>query len=226
MDFATALAYYGRMRALDRLLPLLTASTPDGVPGRVVSVFNPKLESFGGIVPDDLGLRQPANFTMRHRMAHMGLMMTFYLEAVAQRYPGRLALVHYYPGSVITDIGFNSKLPWYQRAVFGALQPVMYFFSVSEADCGQYVAFLGSSCYPAAPVGDKASVAPPPAGTAIAVGSDGKPGSGAYRITFNGDTMAPNPKLAAYREAGLVDKTYEYTQAAFAAIAAGTKFTE
>ncbi|KJR87519.1 short-chain dehydrogenase/reductase [Sporothrix schenckii 1099-18] len=226
LDWPTAIAYYGRARLVDRLLPLLTQAVAPAAVGHVVWVLNPGLE--GDIVTDDLSLRNPKNFTLRNGGAHLSLFATFYLEALAARHPGTLALVHYYPGLVKTGIAQTSNLGFFTRALIRVAVPLMRLTSVPEAESGQRIAFLGTTAvYP--PAHDTTAAAGArklPEGTSVSTGADGTVGSGAYRITYDDEVFKHNDKSAKYREDGTAEKIYEHTQRAFSTIAAGNKFTE
>lgn len=222
-----AIAYYGRARLVDRLLPLLTQAVSPAAVGHVAFVMNPGLE--GDIVASDLSLRASKNFTLRHRGSHLAIFSTFYMEALAARNPGTLALVHYYPGAVKTGIGETSHFGLFTRTMFRIVLPLMRLTNVPEAESGQRVAFLGTTgVYPPAGGGAAASSssAKPPTGTSVSTGADGKVGSGAYRINFDNEVSKPNDKAAGYRAQGMADTIYEHTQRAFDTIAAGEKFTE
>ncbi|KAI1379108.1 hypothetical protein F4677DRAFT_442838 [Hypoxylon crocopeplum] len=65
IDKYFCLLYYSRMRFIDQLLPLLTASP---LPGHVVSVLNSGREA--AIVADDMALKDPRNQGLRTGFAH------------------------------------------------------------------------------------------------------------------------------------------------------------
>lgn len=222
LERSMAIGYYGRVRLVDRLLPLLTQTVSPPAVGHVAFVMNPSLE--GNIVVDDLSLREPRAFSLRKRGSHLALFSTFYMEALAARNPGTLSLVHYYPGNVKSGIAETSQIGFFMRTMFRIAMPLMRIVRVPEAESGQRVTFLGTtSVYP--PAGDKVA-RKLPTGLSVSVGADGKVGSGAYRINYNDDVLKQNEKATKYREDGLMDKIYEHTQRAFAAAAAGKKFEE
>ncbi|OAA59808.1 short chain dehydrogenase reductase [Niveomyces insectorum RCEF 264] len=224
IDHVTALVYYGRARAIDRLLPLLTdaagGATSSHV-GHVVAVVNPRLE--GPLNADDLSLRDPKNFTFGQRSAHMALGTTLYLQALATRHPGRLAGVHYYPGVVMTDIFKSSPLPWWARWLTRLVTPLFYVLSVSDKECGERVAFLASTAHFPPKAAPNAKPAP---SAANILGADGQPNSGAYRLNYDGEAIKTNKLVAEYEANGLLEKWYAHTTAAFAAVEAGRPFTE
>ncbi|KAL1888390.1 hypothetical protein Sste5346_009598 [Sporothrix stenoceras] len=222
LEWSMAIGYYGRVRLVDRLLPLLTQTVSPPAVGHVAFVMNPQLE--GDIVVDDLSLRNPKAFSLRNRGSHLAIFSTFYMEALAARNPGTLSLVHYYPGGVKSGIAETSNLGFFIRTMFRIALPLMRIVNVPEAESGQRIAFLGTtSVYP--PSGDKAA-RKLPTGTSVSVGADGKVGSGAYRINYNDDSLKNNDKASKYRADGVGEKIYEHTQRAFQTVAAGKKFEE
>ncbi|CAK7240804.1 MAG: hypothetical protein STHCBS139747_002252 [Sporothrix thermara] len=228
LERPAAIAYYGRMRVVDRLLPLLTQTVSPPAPGHVAFVMNPSLE--GNVVADDLSLRQSKNYTLRNRGAQISSYTTLYGEALAARHPETLALVHYYPGGVKSNISETSSLGWFTTAVFRVAIPLMRIAQVPEAESGQRVSFLGeTSVYPPAQYHSKtpaAAAGGPAAKVPVSEGGDGKTGSGAYRINYDDEVMKPVAKMAAYREQGMVEAIYKHTQRAFEVIASGKVFTE
>ncbi|CAK7236875.1 hypothetical protein SCUCBS95973_009757 [Sporothrix curviconia] len=223
LERPAAIGYYGRVRVVDRLLPLLTQTVSPPSPGHVAFVMNPQLE--GNIVADDLSLRQPKNFTLRNRGAQMSTYTTFYCEALAARHPGALSLVHYYPGGVKSNISETSSLGLFTRTMFRIAMPLMRITQVPENESGQRVGFLGeTSVYP--PAGFSVKPAGATAKVPVSKGADDKTGSGAYRINYDDEVLKFNDKAAGYRAQGMADTIYKHTQRAFDVIASGSKFTE
>ena len=103
------------------------------------------------------------------------------------------SFVHVYPGLVRTSIYTNS-FPAPLAAVYNyGMWPMMWPFSVNIEESGQRHLFHSTSArYPAS----KLSTSSGSQGTAIpdnlgvAVGSAGKPGSGAYLMNWKGETSA------------------------------------
>ncbi|EFX03829.1 short chain dehydrogenase reductase [Grosmannia clavigera kw1407] len=227
IDFASSLFYYGRMRVVDQLLPLLLSvqeddvvnDTDDNPPGHVVSVFNPKLE--GAIVESDLSLRKPENQGILVRGGQNASFTTFYMEALVSRYPGRIALAHYYPGYVVTDLANKSPLPRWVKILWRLVAPLLSFFSVPQAECGQRVLFMASSAYypPRGTGSDSDSKIR--LKTAVA-GADGTIASGAYRLNWNGEAIARNKQAVSYRAKGMAETVYSYTQEEFALVVGET----
>lgn len=220
LEFGTSLFYYSRMRCVDRLLPLLLSLSgdagdagDDNLPGHVVSVFNPKVE--GAIVESDLGLHRPENQGVQLRGGQYATFTTLYMEAIVARHPGRIALAHYYPGYVVTDLATNSPLPGWAKLLWRLVAPLLRFLAVPNAECGQRVLFLGSSTYYPAGSGDGSNNSPK---TAV-VGADGSVASGTYRLDWNDDALPPKKKTAPYRAKGMVDTVYSHTQEVFASVA-------
>lgn len=214
------ITYYGRMRCIVQLLPLLLAAPR---PAHVVTVFNPTFE--GKVQPNDLGLRDPKNFGFTYGASHMTLMTTFYLENLANRYPGKLALSHYYPGIVMTNLIDNGVLPFYARWLWKFfIGPLCSFWQVPSGECGERVLFHASGRFPAK--SEKETEAMKKVGQVdVAVGSDGKVGSGAYKTTWNGESILSGKPYENAARLGLYEKVWEHTTTAFSEIEAGRAFT-
>lgn len=87
--------YYSRLRAVQRLLPLLNAAPcPRIVSAQAGGKEAPLNES-------DLDLRDPNNWSFWNAAIHATTMGTLSLERFAQKNP-RLSIVHWYPGPVAT----------------------------------------------------------------------------------------------------------------------------
>ncbi len=103
------------------------------------------------------------------------------------------------------------------------------FYAVPEEECGQRVVFLASPRYPAMMTsgggGNGTAEVDGVGDLKVATGSDGKVGSGAYMVNWNGETI---PVEKAYKglEAGMAQKVWEHTMSAFEVIEKGGVFTD
>lgn len=216
LDAVMSLMYYSRMRFTLQLLPLLLASP---LPAHVVSVYNPNLE--GKLIADDLGLRKPGNIGLI-ASSHIGHLNTMFMESLAAKHPGKLALVHLYPGFVFT--GAEKSLPgWFQVLWRWVLQPICSFWEVKPEECGQRVVFYASGVYP--PLEKERNGTKTADGLEIAMSPDGMVGGGAYRVASNGDSIASGKVQKKVREDGMVEKVWEHTMKVFETIEAGKVFT-
>ena len=196
LDTALSLSYYSRMRAITNLLPLLMESPG----GTVVSVINPKLEK--KLRTDDLGLRQKGNFAIRLALSHAAHMTTFFMEAVAARHPGKLSLIHYFPGMVMTDLAYKSPIPGVVKMLWRYIMaPISKRRAIPLEECGARSIFLTAGKF--APQGSHA------------VGADGRIGSGAYRVDFDGETLPLNEDARHLREGGIIDMVWDHTMKTF-----------
>lgn len=207
------------MRAALQLLPLLREATPRG--GRVVSVQNPKLQK--AIHTNDLPLNQPGNYGLSIAISHAAHMTSFFMEELARRNPGRLSLSHYFPGLVDTDLIKNSPVPrWVSFIWLWILRPLSRWRFVPSDECGQRVLFMASSTRYPPREGEDATV--DGAVPEIATGSDGKAGSGSYRVDWNDESFANTAALEKLHEEGIGQKIWDHTMRAFSAIEAGEVF--
>ncbi|KAI0385145.1 NAD(P)-binding protein [Hypomontagnella monticulosa] len=218
LDKFYCLMYYSRMRFVDRLLPLLTAS-PKG--GHVVSVLNSKFEAT--LVEDDLSLRDPKNGSFQIGFRHRIGMMNLFIEEIAKRNPGKIALCHFYPGFVPTNIGDHSNFPWILKKIVNILLiPAFWVIGTPVEECGQRVVFMASPRFPARGNTEMAteSVKDPE----VAEGMDGIVGSGAYRVRDDDETYPKETGYNKLRESGNAEKVYQHTMTAFTEIEAGRVF--
>jgi len=185
------------MRAVVNLLPLLLAAPASAT---VVSINNPKMERH--FEPDDLGLRRPEHFGLRAVASHAAHLTTLFMQAVAARNPGKIALVHYWPGLVMTDLAYKSPLPgpakWLWRYLVG---PISSHWAVPLEECGERVVFLATGKFTAV--------------ECKAVGADGILGSGAYRVDWDGETFPTHNAARGLCEAGFVDRVWEHVIVTF-----------
>ena len=221
-----SLLYYSRMRFIMKLLPLLLASP---LPAHVISVFAAGLE--GNLFPMDLSLRDPKHYSFANLRSHVTYMTTFFMETLAERHPGRLSLVHVFPGVVMTKAFNNPGLPRWFKLTWRLVSPAVRLFSVPGDECGERILFLATPRFPAreetsgkgTAEGEKTTTS---AGDAeIAFGTDGRRGSGAYAVNSDGETTPTKKTYANIRAEGMKVKTWDHTMKAFEEIEAGRVFT-
>lgn len=184
LDKSLSLLYYSRMRFITQLLPLLLASP---LPGRVVSVFGPGRDT--KLIPDDLSLRRPGNFSFTTLGSHAAYMTTFFFEKMAASHPGKLSLSHYFPMLVITPAFKGDGVPSWFKAVFAVIGPVFRLIGVNPKECGERVLFHTSPRFPAraSDAGAKSPVTVE--NVNVASSSDGILGGGAYRVNWDGEEV-------------------------------------
>lgn len=204
------------MRFAYQLLPLLTASP---LSGRVVSVLNPNVEG-KVLYPADLSVRDPKHFGFS-AFSQIAYQTLFFMEALAQRHPGKLSLSHYYPGFVTTDIIKNSPLPGWVKFAGWLLTPITNLKAVPHEECGQRILFLASSMYQ--PQGDGFSKQNDDV-KERAVAANGVVGGGAYRVNWNDDIIPNKKQQVEFRDQGMVEKVWKHTITAFEEIESGKTF--
>lgn len=225
-----SLLYYSRMRFTVQLLPLLLASPlPTGA--HVISVYAAGKED--KLFPQDLSLRDAGHYSFTNCRSHVTYMTTLFMEQLAERYPGKLSLVHLFPGLVVTDAFASGlvRMPLWVKVAWRLLAPFAKLFSVPPRECGERVVFLATERYPArestkAGKGGGGTAASTTKGdVGIAVGTDGKRGTGAYAINWNGETIPTEKTYKKIREEGtLAGKVWDHTMKAFEEIEAGKVF--
>jgi hypothetical protein len=209
-----SLMYYSRMRAITKLLPLLLQSN---LPATVVSVYAAGMEKV--IYLDDLSLRDLSHYSYSQARSHMVYMHTLYMETLAEQHPGKLALIHIYPG-LVKGPGFDNPeyslllrmfMKW---IIFPVLGP---FIGVPPDECGERMLSLASAKYP--PRGAKSE-------EGACVGTDGKHGSGVYALGAKGDDAINMTAYGRFDKDAIREKVWDHTNKAFEVIQLGNVFTE
>lgn len=214
-----SLMYYSRMRAIVQLLPLLLNST---LPARVVSVYAAGFEA--KLYPDDLSLRDLKHYSYSQARSHMIYMHTLFMETLAEKYPGKLALTHIFPGLVIGPAFYSSEFPLWFRVMFRILNPLIgKLVSVPPTESGARMISLASSRYPPRPSdsSDKSQEQKD-----AALGTDGKPGSGVYALGWKGETAIKHQAYEKFDKSEMRKKVWAHTTKAFEEIEAGNVFKE
>ncbi|PWY90197.1 hypothetical protein BO70DRAFT_330493 [Aspergillus heteromorphus CBS 117.55] len=217
LDVTMSLMYYSRMRAITKLLPLLLKST---LPAKVVSVYAAGYEA--KLYPDDLSLRDLSHYSYSQARSHMIYMHTLFLEKLAEQHQGKLSLMHIFPGLVLGPGFQRPDLPlWFRRVWRWFFVPILGpLLTVSPTECGDRMLSLASPRYP--PQGTESSGAT----DKVVVGTDGKPGSGAYSLSRKGEAMNIKKAYEKINKDEMKKKVWDHTTKAFEVIEAGEVFTD
>ena len=213
LDRKFTLNYYSRMRFVYNLLPQLRAASAEPPHfSRTVSVLGAGHE--GAINLSDLDLK--TTFSGARCATHTIVMNDFMAEEFAAREHG-ISFLHTNPGVVNT--GLARGLPIWARALMKVATPLLSLFFVSADETGQRQLFLASSgIYPPAKPAQGAPLAagvPFPKDFSVSKGSNGKVGSGAYLVNWNGDISGNEKILSDYREKGVGKTVWEHTMGIF-----------
>lgn len=229
LEFRVSLAYYSRMKIVLNLLPLLLESN---FPAHVVSVFAAGKE--GGLHLDDLSMRDPKHQGLVSTRSTVTYMTTFFFEWLASQHPGKLSLVHVFPGLILTDS--VRSMPLWARMLWWILRPMLSLFCTSVAECGERVLFLANPTrFPARLSQGETGVATPGSnskpvqGLVPAMGTDLKKGGGAYGVNLDAETMSESHVHKSYdqhRANDVGDKVVAHTLKAFEEIKAGRAFKD
>jgi hypothetical protein len=217
IDITMSLMYYSRMRAIIKLLPLLIRSN---LPAMVVSVYAAGME--GKLYPDDLSLRDLKHYSYSQARSHMGYMHTLFMETMAEQNTGKLRLVHIFPGLVLGP-GFQSpELPTWFRIIWRWIFVPLFgrLVTVPTEESGDRMVSLASPRYPPRSNGRSDSQED------VVLGTDGKPGSGVYALTWNGENTHNAKAYEKIDKDELRAKVWQHTKKAFDVISAGEVFTE
>lgn len=217
-----SLLYYSRMRFTTRVLPLLFSSS---LPAHVVSVFGPGRDTT--FIPTDLSLRSPKNYGFYNSGSHIAYLTTFFMEYLAAQNPGKLALVHYFPGLVLSDGFQDPTFPFWFRGIFKYGAPLIKLLppTLNGKESGERTLFNASPRFPPRSADGKATLSKSVGGIGVAESSDGIVGGGAYRVNFDNEQVATPKQYKKLREEGWLDKVVNHTLKAFEEIEAGRVFT-
>jgi hypothetical protein len=184
--------------------PLLTSAAPHS---HVVVVAGGGTE--GHIITEDLqGLKIP----LRSIRGHSVSIISLSLDYLAKEAP-EVSFIHDYPGSVRTAL-FDRGGPWITQVVKFVLWLGERWLCVPIEECGERHAFLATSprC-PSASEGRHGKLE----GDTLR-GSDGKLGSGAYSIGWDGESSPKKVErlLEKYRDDGTGEAVWRHTLDVFA----------
>ncbi|KAL1845180.1 hypothetical protein VTK73DRAFT_968 [Phialemonium thermophilum] len=218
LDRTMACLYYSRMAFVTSLMPLLLASP---LPAAVVSVFAAGMEA--KLYVDDLSLRAPSHYSYAQARSHVVYMHTCFFEELARRHPGRLRLIHVFPGTVLHEGVHNPANPWWVRLLFGWIIPLLGL-NLDPDECGQRMVSLASpSYYPAAQPQDASNGI----GSCAIAGTDERVGhGGAYAVTWSGESVYPKRKYEALDKDELRTRVWDHTNAALDVIRSGRVFQD
>lgn len=178
-----------------------------------------------------MSLREPRNQGLLTAFAHLVGMTNIFMEEVVRRNAGKISLSHYYPGNVPTNAASTGNFPWWLKTILTwVIIPLSRPFGVPFEECGQRVLFMASPMrFPALGIDEAVQD-----NTAIAIkridgleaarGMDGEIGSGAYRVTSDGDAYPQEKRYGELHEKSIADKVYQHTMTVFAEIEAGRPF--
>ncbi|KAM0272093.1 hypothetical protein ACHAPA_002389 [Fusarium lateritium] len=212
LPLITGLTIYSRARLTVNLLPLLKKAPSLR---RVITVMAGTKE--GKLFADDIAGRNIPFTSIHHSRGHMCSALTLSLEALARQAP-EVSFIHNFPGSVDTDL---------IRSGDGAMMQAMkYWFKISmtvrrqwlpKEECGERHAWLClSGRYP----NKQGQVGNGVEDVEVAVGVDGKNGSGVYSVDWDGESASSEvvELLEGYRQEGTVDKVWKDLEGEFVRI--------
>ena len=213
--------YYGRMRFTMKFLPLLLAST---LPAHIVSVYAAGMEA--NLFLDDLALRDPKHYSFGNSRSHCVYMKTLFMKKLIQDNPGKLSFVHIYPSLVLSrgfyrDTGALFKFFWRWIG-----EPIARLgFATPENEAGDRVLYLTTSRYsPRQNAGSPAQDKDNASEVDLAVGIEGKVGSGNYAVGIKGEVISVEKAYAKYHGQDLTGRVLDHTMKAFEEIEAGRVF--
>jgi hypothetical protein len=199
-----ALVHHSRARFMQNLMPLLRASTSLR---RIVTVFTGTKE--GPIIVSDF---QGRNIPLLATRGHGSSILTLSLEALAAMTPD-VSFIHCFRGPVKTNIGCDvTGMMLVMKAVFTVIGPIVNV--PIEESRARHLFLAASAKYPASVGAAEVAGVPLAGAVAVAVGTDGKAGSGVYSINMDGESAGTKAVelLAKLRKEEMVEKMWEHTE--------------
>ncbi|EIN08969.1 NAD(P)-binding protein [Punctularia strigosozonata HHB-11173 SS5] len=136
IDRKLAVHYYSRWKITNELLPLLRKARDAGEDAKALSVLDPITGA--KIDWDDLGLKK--NFTLANAANYARVANDLMVQSFAEQPDNQgIVFTHSGPGAVRTSILKNSNLHPLLRAANPLLAALVYPFSNSQEDCGEFM---------------------------------------------------------------------------------------
>lgn len=197
LDKITSIRYYGRMRFIINLLPLLNAAQSP----RVISVLAGGLE--GKIFPDDLALKDPKNYGAVNAANVSATYTTVFMERLQKENP-KISFVHKYPGFVRTNLFNTEHFGAVVRLLVGWLivPTVGRLLGISAEESGMRALYAATNPKFASSQSTASD---------RAVGSNGQIGSGVYTLNPKDVAQHNDQILKPVREEGLDKKIWDHT---------------
>ncbi|KAI9814266.1 MAG: hypothetical protein M1827_003432 [Pycnora praestabilis] len=209
VDSSIALRYYGRMRFVQNLLPLMNPPI-----SRVVSVLGGGKEAW--ILEDDLYLRKVSNYTWSNANNHSATMNTLALKKFADDNPD-VGFVHVFPGAVNTPLLTRGRWWFVRLLLLWIILPILSLFTRSVDEAGERQLFYATSARYAAPAIKDSSDAGVPVLEKIPSlkESEFRKKSGMYNLDEKGESVGDESLLRKFHERGTDKKVWEHTMEVF-----------
>ncbi|KAK3324813.1 hypothetical protein B0T19DRAFT_403008 [Cercophora scortea] len=203
LDKLSTLRYYGRMRLVLDLLPLLDAAPNP----RVLNVLAGGKE--GKVHADDLGLRDPAHNGFIIAAVSTPTYTTIFFEKLAKLHP-KISFVHSYPGAVKTGLLNRKEVGWpvLSFLLYWVIVPLFgWLILIPAKESGERHLWAAT----AGLFASREVAAAKKGEGEVAVGSDGAKGSGTYTINEKGESVVNDKVLKEIRDTGVNEKIWEHT---------------
>lgn len=174
-----SLLFYSRMRFIQNLTPLLTASPNIA---HVISIFAGGFED--AIKPGELPIGTPSkrDYGVSSVRKHVAFMKTFVFEHLAEQHAGKISFIHIYPGLVDGPVFYSDVNPTWFKILWRILKPLASFYMTSPEVCGEVMLSLATPRYLAKGEAKSVDVA-----GEVAYSTQRELGGGAYGVGMRGD---------------------------------------
>ncbi|KAE8369985.1 hypothetical protein BDV27DRAFT_140882 [Aspergillus caelatus] len=211
LDEKLNLHYYSRMRFVKNLLPQLLHGDQESRSkddkqslSRVVSVLEAGGEA--ALQLNDLSLK--THWSLRNCAKHSITMNSVAMEHLASVYP-QISFVHSFPGVVRTRL--DRDLSTTAKYAISALMVLAKPWEIPFEESGERHLYAATSPrFPSRAYRDSSADA--------AEGSDGRSGSGFYRLNAQGSPYKPSKIMETYRAGGTRSLIWDHTLSVFAQV--------
>ena len=204
LDTSMALRYYGRVRFMQKLLPIMKAPL-----ARVLNVLAGGKEAEMNL--DDLALKDEKNYGIGAANTHSATMLTLAMHRLARDYRD-VSFVHTFPGLVMTPVfqrGMNPAFKFFMRWVG---MPLMSLFGMTQETSGEWHLYYATSDkFPAASEITKDDVE-------VMEGVVGDKGSGMYVVDAPKGVAADGKVTRDLERKGVSEVVWKHTEQVFASM--------
>ena len=209
LEDTVSLRYYVRARFIQNLLPLLSAPPTS----RVVSIHAAGYE--GKLNESDLELAH--SYSIRAAAIHTATMNTLALAEIAATHPS-ISCLHIFPSLVLTksledvlveDWALPLRLLWAYVVL-----PIAKLFAVTLSESGQRHLFHATSAR-YKPTAKPGAGVPLQQGMTVAIGEDGREGTGCYILSYDGEPVGDQKLFDEYRKKEMGKKIWQHTEEVF-----------
>lgn len=203
LDTSMALRYYGRVRFMQHLLPVMKAPL-----GRVLNILAGGQEA--EINTNDLALKDEKNYGIGPASVHSATMLTLAMHKFAREHRN-ISFVHTFPGMVMTPVFQRGMNPTFKFFMRWAVLPILHLVAMTQERSGEWHLYYATSDkFPAAAAIDDNSE--------LLEGVVGDRGSGMYIVEAQKGKMGDGTVTRDLQRKGVSEVVWRHTEEVFASM--------